>query len=327
MEPVRDTAATTAATGRKAWRLSTTLIAYAVLFVTWAATDLWIKGFATWSHTQAVLQNAAFLGIAAAGQTVVVMMAGIDLSVSGVMSLAAVVTSQLLGSTSMGPYLSMLTALAVSTVIGLLNGVGIYWLKLPPLVMTVAMLSMIHGAMLIYTNGTPPTGMSDVVRNLANSHWFLGFPDCVFIWLLVSIFTYWLLSRSRFGRWIYAIGTNERAAILSGVSVRNMTLAAYSISGLFAGIAGILLLGYLGNSYLTMGDPYQLATIAAVVLGGTSILGGRGNYLGTIAGTLMLGILLDVLTVVNMSQAGRDCALGALLILLLLAYGREKSQR
>lgn len=316
--------------GNRKWpnpRFNPTLIAFLVLIVAWLVSALLIPGFRTTSHTAQVFQQGAFLGIAAAGQTIVVLVAGIDLSVSGVMTLSSVAASQLLASTSLGPYWSIFLVLGVSAAIGLINGVGVHWLRLHPLIMTLATVTIIQGTLLIYTQGTPPTGMSPVLTNLANGRSLAGIPNALIVWFVISVFTYWLLNRSRFGRQAYAIGTSERVSILSGVSVGNVKLIAYSLSGLFAGISGLLLLGYIGNTYLTLGDPYQLTTIAVVVLGGTSILGGRGNYLGTIAGTLLLIVLLDVLQVLNIAQAGRDVILGVIIVLLLLVYGQEKTQR
>jgi ribose transport system permease protein len=169
--------------------------------------------------------------------------------------------------------------------------------------------------------------MSPALANLANHTWFFGLPNVVFIWLIVSMIVYWFLHRSKHGRFIISIGTNEQASILSGIRVNNVKILAYCLSSFLAGLAGILLLGYMGSAYLTMGTPYQLMSIAAVVMGGTSILGGRGNYLGTIFGAILIIILKDVLTVIDMPVAGRDFFLGLLILIILLAYGREKKER
>ncbi|MEG0450849.1 MAG: ABC transporter permease [Lysinibacillus sp.] len=311
----------------KKLNISSTGMAFIVLLATWLLSALLIGGFETKEHNIQVLQTAAFLGIVAAGQTIVVMMAGIDLSVSSIITLSAVVTSSFVSKLGVDPVFAIVLGLLISTGIGFINAMGVTLLKLPPMIMTIAMVSIIEGSMLIFTNGTPPSGTSPVISNLANSTWFFGLPNVVFIWLLVSIFVFWFLNKSVWGRQIYSLGTNEKTSVLSGISVAKMNIIGYCLSGFFAGLAGILLFGYMGSSYLTMGAPYQLYSIAAVVLGGTSILGGRGNYLGTIAGALLIIILKDVLTVVNISMAGREVFLGLLILIILFAYGRERKQR
>lgn len=309
------------------WNVSSTGMAFIVLLATWLLSAIFIDGFETKEHNIQVLQTAAFLGIVAAGQTIVVMMAGIDLSVSSIITLSAVVTSSFVSKIGVDPVLAVVLGLLISTGIGFINAMGITLLKLPPMIMTIAMVSIIEGSMLIITNGTPPSGTSTVIGSMANSTWFFGMPNVIFIWLLVSVFVFWFLHKSVWGRQMYSLGTNDRTSILSGISVAKMNIIGYCLSGFFAGLAGILLFGYMGSSYLTMGSPYQLYSIAAVVLGGTSILGGRGNYLGTIAGALLIIILRDVLTVINISVAGREVFLGVLILIILFAYGREKKQK
>jgi len=306
-------------------RNNATILAFLVLIVFWGATDVLVNGFFTLGHTQDILQFGAFLGIVAAGQTLVIMMGGIDLSVSGVLALGAVVCAQLIAANNFNPAVAIVIALVVCFAIGLLNGFGVLVLRLPPLVMTLAVYTIIQGGLLIYTQGSPKSANVPFLNALANGT-ILQIPNAFWLWAVISLFCLWLLSYSRFGRYVYAIGVNARAARMSGVNVTSTSYLMYGFCSLLAGVAGILLFGYTGNSYLTMGDPYQLGSIAAVVLGGTSILGGRGNYLGTIAGALLLTVLNSVLPVWNIQQAGREVIEGALIVLLLLAYAREKAE-
>lgn len=307
-----------------AWRLrlSRVGIAYVVLVVVWLVTSLLISGFATLDHVYYILQIGSFLGIIAAGQTLVVIMAGIDLSVSGAVTLAAVVASQFLAA-GYGVTIAAAAALLASAAVGLVNAGGIVLLGVSPMVMTMAVVSIIEGVLLILTNGTPPAGKSPILNLLASGRLVGGVPNSVLIWIAVTLFVVWLLNYSRFGRYAYAIGTNPTAAEYSGVPIGFANVLFYVLCSVLAGLSGLLLLGYTGNPYLTMGTPYQLSSIAAVVLGGTSILGGRGSYLGTIAGALLLTVIISVLTVFNMSEAGRQVIQGALIIALLLVYGRD----
>lgn len=305
---------------------TSTMTSFLVLIVIWIATSFFIDGFATKDYFIQTLQTASFLGILAAGQTIVILMAGIDLSVSSVITLSSVITSYMIANSGYGAVTAIIAGLLVSAIIGLINAFGVSFLRLSPLIMSIAMISIIEGGMLIFTNGTPPSGMSPTLVNLSKSTWFLGLPNSVFLWIVVSLFTYWFLHISKYGRQIISIGTNEKASILSGINVTKMKFFAYTLCSLFAGLSGILMLGYMGSTYLTLGTPYQLLSIAAVVLGGTSVLGGKGNYLGTIAGTLLLIVLQNILRVIDIPVAGREVIMGALILVILFAYARERKQ-
>lgn len=303
---------------------ATTVLAYAVLVVVWLLATLAVPGFRGTTQIQDLLQTGAFLGIVAAGQTLVVLMGGIDLSVAGVMALGAVVCPQLVTVSHLNPTVAMLLALLTCLIVGLINGAGIALLAVPPLVMTLAVESVIEGGLLIYTQGSPKGARIAVLDTIANDS-LLGIPLAFWIWIAISLGCVWLLAFSRFGRAIHALGTNLVAARLSGVAVLPTTLLAYGLCSLLAGVAGLIIFGYTSSSDLSVGQPFVLNSIAAVVLGGTSILGGRGTYLGTIAGALLLTVITTLLGVWNFSQAGREIVEGALILLLLLAYARERT--
>lgn len=308
------------------WRArltTTTALAYGVLVVLWLVTSLTVQGFGTIGHIRYVLQTGAFLGIVAAGQTLVVMTGGIDLSVAGVMALGAVVCPQLVTVSHLAPGLAIVLALAVCIVVGLTNGAGIAFLGVPPLVMTLAIESVIEGGLLIYTQGSPEGTHIAFLDTVANTS-AVGLPTPFWIWMAISLGCLWLLVLSRHGRAMYALGANPLAARLSGVPVALTTLLVYALCSLLAGVAGLMLFGYSNSSDLSIGAPYVLNSIAAVVLGGTSILGGRGTYLGTIAGTLLIVVITTLLNVWNISEAGRQLVEGVLIILLLLIYARER---
>ena len=162
---------------------------------------------------------------------------------------------------------------------------------------------------------TSCTGWRSTVRSSAS-------PNAVFVWLLVGLVLVFVLKRTPLGRYIYAIGNEEGAAYLSGVNTRAVIVACFAISGTCSALAGVLLAGYSTKGYQAMGDPYLLPAIAAVVLGGTHILGGRGSFLGTVAGVILISLLQSILSVMQMPEAGRQIIYGVVIISMLLVYGR-----
>lgn len=303
------------------------MIPFVALVALWLVSLCLIPGFRSASHVMYVLKVSSFLGIVAAGQTLVMTTGGIDISVSGTLTLSAVVCAQLIATSHLGASGAIAVSLLVSTVVGLANGLGIVLLGLPPLVMTLAMLSIIEGGLLIYTGGAPISGRSAFIDWLGNGTLIPSVPNPILVWILVSAFTIWLLHYSKYGRYIHAVGTNPQASHISGVSVRNTILLAYGLSGLLSGIAGILILGYVSTTYLTMGVPYQMGSIAVVVIGGTSNMGGRGTCIGSVVGSVLLTLTTSVLTVIRMPEGMRQALYGALIIVVFVAYvyGRPSS--
>ncbi|MEM1484327.1 ABC transporter permease [Oscillospiraceae bacterium PP1C4] len=300
-------------------------LAFVTMLIIWAASNVLIPGFGTFKHNATMLQTSAYLGFIVIGQAIVVITGGIDMSVSSIVTLSSVVASACVqhgfGTTS-----AILAALACSMLVGLVNATCINFLRIPPIIMTIAMMSLVEGVLLVMTNGTPPSGCSEGITFLSKGT-PLGLPNVIWIWILFLAVFIWVVNKSKFGRYFYAIGSNENTAKLSGVNVFSVKYMAYLISGLCSGFAGVMILGNIGNTYLTIGTPYQAFSISAVVIGGISISGGKGKYAGLIAGTMLVIILRDILNVLSISPAGREVFQGVLILLVLLAYGREKLTR
>lgn len=292
-------------------------ITFAVLLALWLFSLLRVEGYRTVEYNLFTLRVAAFLGIVAAGQTLVVLMGGIDLSVAAVVTMAGVIGGNLI--TQIGEPAGIVLTLVLAAIVGVGNGLGVVLLRLPPLVMTLASLSIIQGVLLVYNAGKPVSGESPFLNYWALGT-LLGVPTPVWLLGVLTVLSIILLHRTAFGRAIYAIGNNPRAALLSGIPAGAVQIATYGLCSTFAGITGLLLLGRTGYSSKTAGDPYLLMSIAAVVIGGTSILGGRGKFIGTIGGALLLTVLVNVLTVENMPEAGRMIIQGGLILVLLIAY-------
>ncbi len=284
-------------------------------------------GFLGLASVESILVIASFVGLVAAGQCFVILIGGIDLSVPWVLNAGAIVlTTTSLGLESRAP-IAIVAALAMGIVVGAINGAGVAIFGIPAVVMTLAMNGIIEGLVLGLTGGFTCSACSSYappfVQALAHNS-LLGVPDALLLWLVVIVLVTLALNITRFGRATYALGNNPRAAVLAGIDARGMTIMLYAASGFFAALAGILLVGFGGQASLGMGDPYLFTSIAAVVIGGVNILGGRGHYLGVAAGAVSLTVLVSVLLALNMPDYVRSIAYGVVILGLLLAYGRER---
>ena len=306
-----------------------TLFAYIAVIVLFIIGGIYRPSFIQPSNIGILLLLASFVGITAAGQTFVILIGGIDLSVPWTLNaMAVLLTTVSLGLNSRAWWVVPL-ALLVGCVIGMVNGLGITLFDIPPVVMTLGMNGVMQGLVLGFTNGftcsscnslAPPAIQSTITGQV------LGLPAGLLVWVILAIIVGSVLSMTTLGRRIYALGNNSLATYLAGTNVRLITIIVYGLSGLFAAIAGIALAAFGQQATLGMGDPYLFESIAAVVIGGTSILGGRGNYWGTIAGAIFLVVLSAVLQEYNISEAGRSIASGVVILVALLLYGRERRE-
>ncbi|MBV9791987.1 MAG: ABC transporter permease [Chloroflexi bacterium] len=276
-----------------------------------------------------ILRLAAFLAIIAAGQTLVIISGGegIDLSVGAVVTLGAIVVSRIVNGQDALVLPALLVALLVGLGVGAINGLGITLLRIPPLVMTLAMTGVIQGVILVITQGQLSGSAAPSMNRLVSGNLVAGVPGVVVLWLLLGVGMWVLLERTPYGKQLFAIGVNRTTAWLSGVRVPVIVVLTYALSGMLAALGGFILLGYTQNVFLNLGSPYTLPSIAAVVVGGTLIAGGVGSYWGTMAGALVLTVLTSLLTTLQLPESVRQIIYGATLLLLLSAYGRQRSLR
>ena len=305
---------------RSRWRdlrIDPVLLTFVVLAVVWAVALTDIEGYRTLNANLRFIRFASILAIIGIGQTMVVLMSGIDLSVAAVIGLAGVVGGNLISQH--GQVVGILLTLAFVFVVGMLNGLGVVLLRLPPLVMTLAASAIIDGGLRVYNSGNPVSGKSPFLEQLAlGSTWRI--PNTAIAALVIAGLGMILLHLSRYGRGVYAIGVNARASLLSGVPVDLTQVVTYGLCSLTAGIVGLLLLGQTGYSFQDMGTPYLLQSIAIVVIGGTSILGGRGKLIGTLGGALVMIVLVSWLQALRTTDAERQMIQGTLILGLLIAY-------
>jgi ribose transport system permease protein len=290
------------------------LLAYAAALLLFVLVSLYSPGFANPAHVATLVTLAAFIGIAAIGQTTVIIGGGIDLSVPWVMNSAAILVTMLAHGQNLPLIWIVPLILAAGCAIGIVNGIGIALLRVPPIVMTMSVNVITQGLLLIVTRGFPPPLAPSALTFVAAGK--IGpVPVIVLLWIVLAAILVVIERRAVFGRYLYALGSNRAVATLSGVPVARTTITAYAISGTTAALAGILLCGYSRQAYLGMGDPYLFTTIAAVAIGGASILGGTGSYLGTVAGALVLTVLNGILPIFRLEAGALRIIYGVVILL------------
>lgn len=271
------------------------------------------------------LQISAFLGLLALGATLIILLGHIDLSVPWILGGAAIVSTSLAGTGD--PVLTAIAipvALLFGALVGIINGVGVAILRIPSMVWTLAVNSMLLGVAVLNTGGFNPKGEASETMIWLATGKLAGIPAAFIVWMAVAGALALLLKRSGFGRYLSSIGYNEKATFLSGVSTPSVIFAAFAIAGVCSAFGGVLLAGYANQAYQSMGDPFLLPTIAAVVIGGTSILGGRGSLVGTIGGVLFITLLTSILSVMQISDAWRNIIFGVIILAMLLLQTLRK---
>lgn len=288
---------------------------------------LWIltPHFLTVANLLNITQQTSINAVIAVGMTFVIITAGIDLSVGSIMAFAGVVLASAIEAGVPLP-LALLIGLAVGLACGLVNGVLITWGKLPPFISTLGMMSVARGAALLYTEGRPISGFSGDFRFLASGE-ILGIPNPVIIMIIVYLVAHFVLTRTKLGRYTYAIGGNEEASILSGINVKYYKTIVYGLCGLLSGLAAIILTARLNSAQPIAGIMYELDAIAATVIGGTSLMGGEGRIGGTLIGALIMGVLRNGLNLLGVSSFIQQTVIGSVIIIAVLIDMALKKQK
>jgi ribose transport system permease protein len=272
------------------------------------------------------IKFAVPLAILAAAQTLTMLTGGIDLSVGVVATMSAFVMATQVNN--MDPVLAIPLSLVPAALAGLVSGVGVGVFRVHPLIMTLAVGLVVTGLLLVYqvaTLGTS-TQVPEVLRWLGTGRSF-SIPNSLLVFVPLALLIGFGLHRSGFGRMLYAVGDNERAARLAGVRIWQVLLLLYVVSALLAGIGGLVYVGLINSPSLSLAIPLLLPSVAAAVIGGTSIFGGRGGYSGTIVGALILGVLTTLLTVLQMPEGTRRIIFGGIILLVTALYVRVTEER
>jgi ribose transport system permease protein len=301
--------------------------ALAALFATAALT---IDGFLNRTSLYSALVLAAFLGIAAAGQTIVILIGGIDLSVPALIS-AANLVSPMLGARGWGFGLVIAFVVGAGAVVGAVNGYLVRRLSVSPLIVTLATGAIVTGLALAWTkNGFAKGAVPAWVSSFSSpiGHTFgLAVPPVVVLWAALAIVIGVVLHRSVTGRHVYATGANPRAAELAGVRTLRVWVGAFALSGAAGAAVGLLLTGFVGSATVGIGDPYLFTSLAAVLVGGTSLVGARGDYSRTVLGALILTLITTLLVGHGAGVATQEIIVGGLILLFVGLYGRDRRLR
>lgn len=285
---------------------------FGLALVLWALTP----HFLTVSNLLNIAEQATIIAIIAVGMTFVIITAGIDLSVGSTLAFAGVVMASALHRELPLP-LALMVGLGTGLFCGLLNGLLITIGRLPPFIATLGMMSVARGAALMFTEGRPISGFSGDFRALATGE-ALRVPIPVIIMIVVYVIAHFVLRRTKLGRYTYAIGGNEEAALLSGVNVKLYKTLVYGLAGMLGGLAAILLTARLNSAQPIAGMMYELDAIAATVIGGTSLLGGEGTVLGTLIGALIMAVLRNGLNLLGVSSFIQQVVIGSVIIIAVL---------
>jgi ribose/xylose/arabinose/galactoside ABC-type transport system permease subunit len=284
----------------------------ALCFVLWILTPY----FLTVSNLLNVAEQTSINAIVAVGMTFVILSAGIDLSVGSIVALSGVILGMALRD-GQPLVLALTVALAVGVIAGAVNGLLISHGGLPPFIVTLGTMSIARGAALLVTEGRPISGFAASFRVLATGR--VGFvPAPVIVTAAVYVFAHLVLTRTTFGRYVYAIGGNEEATRLSGVAVRFHKAMIYAVSGLMSAVAAVILTARLNSAQPIAGMMYELDAIAATVIGGTSLMGGEGTLGGTLIGALIMGVLRNGLNLLGVSSFLQQIVIGGVIVVAVL---------
>jgi ribose transport system permease protein len=307
-------------------RNSSIALAFGIALALYVAGTVQASGFASYAHTRTILITASFIGLVGLGQTFCILTGGIDLSIPATVAGSAVLTAYLAEGDSGKLVWILPVVLGFALLVGLINGLGIAYAGVPPIIMTLGMNSALQGLLLVYTNGgitsAPPQSLIDFV----NSNTIRLSTDLL-IWIVVIALATVVLSFSVFGRKLYAVGTNPTAAFLAGVDVRRVLLVPYLLSAVCGAITGVLLLGFLGQAFINIGDEYLFSSAVAVAVGGASILGGRGHYIGTVAGAIILTLIAANLQLLSLGTAALQISYGVILLGTVYLSGLRLGRR
>lgn len=302
------------------------LLQLAILVVLCVYAFSTIEGLASSPSIKSILVVASFLGLAAIGQTLVVLIGGLDLSVPGLVLVGAFMTSKLAGGDGWPVWLLLIAVTAAAAICGLVSGYVSYFHNVQPLIATLGVGAVATGAVLVWTAGAPapavPESLASLTR-ITQSTFGLPIPPVVVIWIVLILVVEFLLRKTRTGRNVYLTGSNRKAAELALVPTSRIWLGAFVVSAVFSALTGVLLASYSGSADVGLGDPYLFQSLTAVIVGGTAF-GARGDYARTVLGVLILAMLSTILLGRGFTFADQQIVYGALILIAVFVYARDR---
>lgn len=307
-------------------KILTVFLLIVLLFIFGAVT---LPNFLSMEQVFMTIKLASFTALFALCQMIVIAAggSGLDLSVGYMATFTAVLTASIMDGGNERLWLAVLIALALGVLVGLANGVLTAYLKLPPLVVTLAMADILQGIVNAYVAGKAITGRPSPFLVTIAAKFTGKFPNILFVLIPVTFIVAIALNKTKWGQILFGVGANERTAYLSGINVKKVRCIAFTISGVLASLMGLLLLGNMGIAFKDMGSNYVLPSIAAVVIGGVSLAGGEGNYFGVILGAIFLQTLTNLLIAFGLGDAGKWLGFGIILFAMLSAYASNRRSR
>jgi ribose transport system permease protein len=273
--------------------------------------------FLTYQNLLIIVRQVAMLGISAVGMTCVILTAGIDLSVGSMMAISNIIAAQLMAKVGMPIVPAICITLMITAVIGLISGIFVAYVKVPALITTLSMMTLLRGFSYILSNGLPVWGLPEGFKKIGQG--YVGvIPIPVIIMLFIFFLGWVFLNRTKIGRYIYGLGGNREAVRLSGVYTARIEVLVFMISAFLTGIAGIIMLSRINAGRPNIGIGYELDVITAVVLGGVSIMGGAGSILGVLVGVLIIGILSNGMVLIDISEYYQQVTKGVVLLLAVI---------
>ncbi|AST96240.1 ribose ABC transporter permease [Shouchella clausii] len=310
-------------TNKRVKALTATLGPFIGLFLIILIISILNPGFLSAPNLLNVLRQVSINALIAFGMTFVILTGGIDLSVGAILAFSGAVTATLLSS-GMDPILAILIGLLVGAALGAINGIIIAKGKVAPFIATLATMTIYRGATLMFTDGRPVSNLGDsTLFQMLGGGYFFGIPMPAITMMISFVILYLILKKTTFGRRVYAVGGNEEASILSGIKVDRIKIYVYSLTGFLAAVAGVILTSRLNSAQPTAGTMYELDAIAAVVLGGTSLTGGKGWIVGTLIGALIIGVLNNGLNLLGVSSFFQQVVKGSVILLAVLLDRRK----
>ena len=274
-----------------------------------------------------ILKQASINGILATGMMFVIISGGIDLSVGSIVALSGVIAASFAHPGEYPLYIPIILSISAGAVAGLLNGIGVAYGNIPAFIVTLGSMTIVRGLALITSNGQPVFGVTKEFENIAGGFFLEFVPHLVIFFLVVTAICAFILTKTVFGRRVYAVGGNETAAKVSGINVEQIKIAVYTLSGFLAGLAGLLLASRIVSGNPTSGQAYELDAIAATIIGGVSMSGGAGKWYGTVIGALLIAVIGNGLDILNVSSHFQLLIKGSIIIIAVLLDTKGKAKQ